>query len=111
MISFLIKDNEGISKFMEGNDSYIPISELQYLHTHPLLRPNFLTEIDDLIKEVGQKIIDKKISGKPIDELQEHAIDIGILLNTPIISEDSGRKILFSLRKIYKLCNKLKEKL
>lgn len=111
MISFRIQDHEGIRKFLEGDDSYIPVSELQYLHTHPLLRPNFVTEIDDLTIEVGQKIVEKKITGKPIERLEEIAIAIGTRMHRPEISDEDTKQILFSLRDLYKLCSDLKTKL
>lgn len=111
MISFRIQDHDGIRKFLEGDDSHIPISELQYLHTHPLLRPNFVTEIDDLAVEVGHKIIEKKIVGKPIEKLEEIAISIGTRMHNPEISSEDAKHILFSLRDLYNLCLNLKNKL
>ena len=111
MISFLIKDNENVSKFLKGDDSYIPVSELQYLHIHPLLRPNFLTEIEDLVREVGEKIIQKRITGKPVEQLEVLAIEIGLKASNPLITNEDGKAMMISLRKLYKLCNSLKEKL
>lgn len=111
MFSFRIQDHEGIRKFLEGDDSYVPISELQYLHTRPLLRPNFVTEIDDLAIEVGNKIVEKKITGKPIERFEEIAIAIGTRMHNPQISDEDAKHILLSLRDLYKLCLGLKEKL
>lgn len=111
MISFRIQDNEGIRKFLEGDNSYVPISELQYLHTHPLLRPNFITEIDDLAIEVGHKIVEKKLTGKPIERLEEIAIAIGTRMHNPLILDDDAKHILFSLRDLYNHCLDLKKKL
>ena len=111
MISFLIKDNENIRNFLEGKDDYIPTSEICYLHTHTLIRPNFSTEIQDLVEKVGEKIIAKNITGKPIDTLEELAIKIGQELSDGSLSNEGAKSVLFSLRRLYKLCNDLDKKL
>ena len=101
MSSFTIEENEGIRKFLDGNNKYIPTQELIYLHSHPLVRPNFLTQIDDLVRSVGEKIIAKGITGKPIEDLSSIFIRIGRQL--PDITEDNAEEIVMALRDLYTL--------
>ena len=61
--------------------------------------------------EVGHKIVEKKISGKPIERLEEIAIAIGTRMHSPLIAEEDAKHILFSLRDLYNLCLDLKKKL
>lgn len=110
MISFLLNEHEGIQKFFQGDDSCIPVSEFMYLHTRPLLRPNFLTEINDLVEKVGQKIIAIKLSGKPIESLESMAIKLGGLMDGEM-TEDKAKATLLTLRDLHKLCTELDKKL
>lgn len=110
MISFLIEDNEIIHKFLNGDDSNIPVSEFMYLHTRPLLRPNFLTQIDDLVNKVGRKIVAIKLTGKPIDDLTGMAIRLGQAMDGEI-TEVRAQLILLTLRDIWKLCIDLDKRL
>lgn len=110
MISFLLKEHEGIKKFFEGDDSAIPVSEFMYLHTRPLLRPNFLTEINELVEKVGQKIIAINLNGKPIDDMRDIAIKLGTQMDGEM-DEEKAKAVLFALRQLYKLCKGLDEKL
>ncbi len=110
MYSFLIKDNEQIANFLGGDDSYIPTSEISYLHSRPLIRPNFITEIGDLIDKVGSKVEKAKLSGKPIDDLTSIALELGFAMGKPMDAE-VAKQIAFSLRKVYKLCLDLDSKL
>jgi hypothetical protein len=79
-----------------------PISELLYLHTHPLILPNFLSEINDMIKVTTDKIIANNIQGKPIGELvricEELKEDIVHLDN------ETGLRVLSNYRDLYNLC-------
>lgn len=110
MLSFLIEENEGIRKFLDGDDSSIPISEYKYLHDRPLLRPSFLTQIDDLVKAVGEKIVSRKLTGKPVDDLTRFAISLGKQMDGPL-TDDKVKTILLTLRDIYKFCNDMNLKL
>lgn len=97
MISFLIEENQAIAKFLEGDDSYIPISEFTYLHDRPLLRPNFITQIEDLVNKVGAKIQKAKLTGKPIEHLQSIAIQLGTQMDGPMTSTKAD-KVVRALR-------------
>jgi hypothetical protein len=110
MLSFLIEENEGIRKFLEGDDKSIPVSEYRYLHERPLLRPSFLTQIDDLVKKVGEKIVKRKLTGKPVDDLTQFAISLGQQMDGEL-TDEKVRTILFTLRKIYVFCNDMDKKI
>lgn len=99
--SFLIEENTNISNFLEGDDLYIPSGELIYLHIHPLIRPNFLTQIDDLVQKVGVKIIEKNVQGKVIEHLSSLAVEIGTNLEDP---EGKAVQLMKSIRELYQLC-------
>ncbi len=110
-IDFTIESNGGIKKFLEGDDTCIPVHELIYLHTRPLIRPNFLTEINDLVENVGKKIISRNVTGKPVADLISIAINIGKSIETPSLTEPQATTILLELRKLYSLCNHLDKSL
>lgn len=110
MLSFLIEENEGIRKFLEGDDSSMPVSEYTYLHQRPLIRPSFLTQIDDLVKIVGEKIVKRKLTGKPVDDLTNYAIALGKNMDGEL-TDDKTKAILLTLRSLYVFCNDLNTKL
>ena len=105
--SFRIKDNTIIRDFLLIEGKSPPVSEYLYLHEHPLLRPNFLTEIDDLVKETGELIISRKVSGAPIEKLSALVIRIGSKVDLKM-NEDQAKEVLLALKEVYQLCLKLK---
>lgn len=105
-MNFSMASNEGIGNFFKGDDSYIPTSELMYIHSHPLVSPNFLVEIELLVKEVADIITSKNITGSILSQLSDIVISIGSAL--PTISESNAESILKDLRKLYRLCNEVK---
>jgi hypothetical protein len=110
-VSFLIEENEGIAKFLNGDDSCIPIGEYKYLHDRPLLRPTFLSQIDDLAHRVAAKITKNNLkSGIPADTLTKHAITIGVNLEGNL-DDTKAANILIALRHIYTICLELDKKL
>lgn len=110
MISFLIEENEAIRKFLEGDDSYIPSSEYMYLHDRPLIRPNFITQIQDLVDVVGHKIMKHRLNGKPVDRLEDIAIALGQAMDGEMNSTKANT-VVMELRNLYQHCNNLNRKL
>jgi hypothetical protein len=110
VISFTIQENEGIRKFLEGDDACIPISEYRYLHDRPLLRPNFLTEINDLVDRVGGKVQHKASKQKLATVLTEEAIKLGRYLDGEL-SDDKIKEILLIVRNLYTYCSDIDRKL
>lgn len=104
-MDFTIAGNKGISDFLEDKGTYVPTQEIIYLHTHPLIYPTFLSEINDLMKTVGEKIISKNVRGKPINDLSDIFIEIASKL--PDINEDNAETILLSIKKLYGLLKRI----
>jgi hypothetical protein len=98
--------NSDIKKYFEGDDSYAPIRELIYLHTHPLIRPNFLIEINNLAVEAGNKLIARNVpnTSSTIATLEKLCIKLG--QNLPE-STEAAEIALPYLRELYILCNKI----
>jgi len=103
-LDFTLK-NEGVKSYFEGSDSYVPASELWYLHTHPLIRPNFLTEIETLIDDTAAYMVMKNMRGSIVERFTGLTVQLGQGL--PVESEEDCHKILPILRQIYKLCRTL----
>lgn len=109
MISFLIEDNEKVKNFLEGDDTYIPISEYRYLHERPLIRPNFITQINDLVDKIAPRV-EKYKPMTAVKQMSEYAIGLGTNLDGEL-TDGKIKTILFIFRGIYILCKDLDEKL
>jgi hypothetical protein len=97
--------NTQIKAYFEGSDKYVPSSELIYIHSHPLVKPNFLDELEALILKTTDLIQKKNIRGSIIDKIGNLTMQFGAEL--PTISQENAPKILSHLRDIYKLCTGL----
>src|ERR1017187_693675 len=97
--------NPNILSYFKGDDSYKPVRELLYLHTHPLSRPNFLTELETLIDKMGEVLIAKKVPSntKVVIDLYDLTSQLGVQLGT--LEIPNPEEVLQLLRKIYVLCN------
>jgi len=100
-------NNKNIKKYFEGDSSYIPARELLYIHSHPLIRPNFVYEIDNLVIRAGDKLSSKNIQGtsKWVAELETLCIKLG--QSMPDVNIPAPEETLKHLRDIYILCNKI----
>lgn len=106
MIDFTF-NNSLIKAYFEGDDSYIPTSELLYLHEHPLVTDSFLVQLEALILKTAVLIEDKKISGQVIDRFIAHTKELGEQL--PALTAENSPIVLRTLRSVYKLCDGLLE--
>ena len=97
--------NKKIAAFFSGDDDSIPVGELLYLHGHPLIKPNFIDEIAELVTKTNDHLITKKIGGHPVEEFTRIALSIGNQL--PELTEEGARSILKEFRLLYNLCNSL----
>jgi len=97
-----------IKAYFEGNNEYIPTSELIYVHEHPLIQNSFLTEIERMVNQATEVLIRKKITGVVIERFIEATMKLGAEL--PSITRENAPMILEQLRVVYKLCNNLLNK-
>jgi hypothetical protein len=95
--------NPKVEAYFKGDDTDPPVSELIYIHSHPMLHPTFLDEVDALLVTTAKHILAKNITGYPIQSLAEIAISIGTKM--PTFNEGSAPLILTELRNLYVLCN------
>lgn len=100
-------NNPAIKKYFEGDGTYVPTRELMYLHTHPLIKPNFIMEIDNLVIQAGNKLIAKNTPGnsKTVTGLQDLCIKLGTSMTDLDIK--SAEEMLIHLRTLFVLCNKI----
>lgn len=97
--------NTKILTFFDGSDENPPVDEIIYLHVHPLIRPNFLVELDELVLQAGQRLQSMKITGFAVQEMTRIAGEIGREL--PGINEDNALKVLKEMRNLRRLCLQL----
>ena len=99
-------NNTNIKAFFDTGENP-PIAEFLYLHNHPLIRPNFILQLEDQILRLNDRVVSgKTVSTKVVDELVEISIEIGTQV-TSIYKEESARAVLLAFRKSYLLCNSL----
>lgn len=105
MLIDLTFSNEMILKYFKGDNSYVPTSELLYLHEHPLIKQSFLIELEKLIHRTSEYLVKKNIQGKVVDKFVEATIRLGAEL--PVISQQNAPIVMNELRNIYTMCNNL----
>lgn len=94
--------NIQISHYFSGSDAYTPTSELLYVHSHPLVRPNFLAEIEVLINQASEVMVQRKMTGAPVEKFTKLAQSLGSQL--PELNDKNAAAVLGTLREIYWLC-------
>lgn len=103
-IDFSLK-NTLISDYFKGKTDSQPLAEFTYIHAHPLVQPNFVSEIETLIHLTAEFMVSKNMVGKPVNKLFTLAESLGKLL--PMDTEDKASEALGVLREVYQFCNKL----
>jgi hypothetical protein len=106
-MDFSMHTNEGIKNYFNGSNDYVPTSELVYIHTHPLISPNFLVEINLLVAETAEIISAKNLKGHTLREFTDIAVNIGKAI--PDLTTENAEALLIQLRNLYNFCNSLKE--
>jgi hypothetical protein len=104
-LDFTIASNTQIRDYFNGSDSYVPSSELMYLHEHPLIHATFLREIEVLVNKSALCISKHRVQGVIIDKFVVLTKNLGTLLDS--VNQESAPKILNELREVYKLSNSL----
>jgi len=97
--------NQLIADYFRGSNKYVPTSELLYIHSHPLVKPNFIGEIEVLVNMASKVIDAKNIQGPVVDKLTKLAISLGQQL--PDVTQENAPKVLETLRSIHKVCVQL----
>lgn len=97
--------NPAIRDYFNSKTEEPPVSELLYLHSHPLIQPNFLGEVEALINNTSEVMVQKSLMGKPVDRLIVLTTKLGRRL--PYITNENAPEVLDILRDIYKLCCKI----
>ena len=95
--------NPLIRDYFKGKDDYIPVSELMYIHSHPLVTPNFLAEIEVLLNQTSEIALSKRMKDRALQRIIYLTQSLGKLL--PLLSESNATEALILLREIYKFCN------
>lgn len=106
-------ENPRIKAFFDGDSSSPPISEIKYLHEHPLIHgPHFLNQILDKLNHLQRINEQVNIPGSIADECK--ALTIQALLSvqnlegkTPNVTLEDWIKILEAIRDINNLCEKV----
>ena len=97
--------NQMILGYFKGDNSYIPSSELIYLHEHPLIKDSFLREIEQMIRNTTQTLKSRNTKGVVVQKFIDASKALGAEL--PTINQQTAPKILEQLRVIYNLCKSI----
>lgn len=97
--------NTLISNYFSGDEEYKPVNELLFLHTHPLIKDNFITQIESKINSTTDLIDRRKIRGKSVDKLIDQTIRLGKIM--PDLNEQNAPEVLDAFREINKICDQL----
>jgi hypothetical protein len=98
--------NPDILNYFNGDDTCAPIRELVYLHTHPLVQPIFLTEVNNLVVEAGNRLVSSRVSPTSSSIKNFERICIALGQNLPE-STETAEVFLYNLRELFILCNKI----
>lgn len=104
-IADLSLDSPRIRQYFAGDDSYVPTSELLYVHTHPLVQPNFVADIERIVNTTAIYLMGRGMTGKPVERFTELAVRLGSLL--PDLNKENAAEALGTLRDVYSLCLKI----
>ena len=95
-----------IKQYFDGADIYVPVAELLYIHQHPLVRPNFLSELESFINQTSAYMKEKNMKGAIATKFVAQTTLFGSQL--PTLTKDNAAIVLAALREIYKLCVSIK---
>lgn len=97
--------NPNISNFLNG-DGDPPVTEFLYLHKHPFIRPNFLTDIEFILRQACDKAIKDNVPAESyIPMLTEHGVILGSNIEEP--DEEKVKLILNSIKTLYKFAREV----
>jgi len=99
-------NNTYIKKYFDTGENP-PIKEFLYLHEHPMVKPNFILELEKQLRGMTIVIQSKNIKGAIINDVTNIAIRIGAELANNPLNEDNAKAILTEMRNGYQLGLKL----
>jgi hypothetical protein len=82
-----------------------PVDELMYLHEHPLVQPNFLSQIEVMINESSEAVSQTRAWDAVAPKLGAHLVAIGNLM--PKIDKTSAEEVLLRLREVYRIVSRI----
>lgn len=100
-------DNDLIYGFFEGSDSYVPVSELIYVHEHPLVNPNFLSQLEvfinqaSVIAETGANATSGEDAAALVSAVEALAVTL------PDVTNETAPSIMKGLREVYQVCKRI----
>lgn len=101
--------NPDLKAWFASGEGEAPVREFIYLHEHPLVRPNFISEIEVLIHDTGLHIKARNISGSPVKRLVDAAETFSQALKAYLLGKtnDAARDVVEALKAVYKICTKI----
>lgn len=107
---FSFKNPEIGNWFAFEPDSEPPVRQFMYIHEHPLIRPNFITELELEIYAAGQHMMENNIRGSAAVRLERFARDFTRGLESFVVdrSEENALPALEAMRNLRKLCSQVK---
>lgn len=100
--------NKKISDYFDGNSDIPPIGEFMYLHTHPAIRPNFLTQIEEMVSQVWSEPNRLKVTSDVyLHKLHGLCLVLGTLIDK--ITPDNVGTFVSTLKELYQFTKQMKE--
>lgn len=102
--------NPALKEWFDNDKGDVPVRQFIYVHEHPLVRPNFVTDIEVLIYETGVHMTNKNIVGAPAKKLSSlaEAFTTSLAAFVTDRTDKTATKVLLDLRNLYQLCVKVK---
>lgn len=98
--------NPSIKNFFDTGTNH-PVSELLYLHSHPLIKPNFLFEVNQEIILTLNYFSKPDANPSILEKFESLAKTMGGCL--PDLNETNAVVFLDSLREIYLVCQQINQ--
>jgi hypothetical protein len=98
--------NKKLSDYFEGLSEVAPIGEFMYLHSHPAIRPNFLTQIEALVAKVWSEPDRLKVTSDVyLHRLHGLCLTLGTLIDK--ITPDNVGTFVSTLRELYQFTKQM----
>lgn len=93
--------NPGILAYFEDQTQSVaaPVSELLFVHSHPLVSPNFVAQVEEMVNVSVESLLTSPAKMSVIHNLEPHIGGLGECL--PFLTDENAEKALDHLRAIY----------